>query len=352
MGLIRKLKSSWLPSSILLGMFLCWYMLHLIQNTPGRDPDPHSDEPKNFPVIFDSSPQLRIIVLTYNRSKSLKRLFDSLLLTDYQGERVVLDIWVDRSINGEVHNETVQFAKDFQFVHGEKNVYVRGQHAGIINQWLRTWKLSDNPREICVILEDDLTVSPVFYQWLKSVHSTYKDDNKISGFTLQGVGSIYSGPSALENVNVSKKHLTYLYSMPGSWGFSPKLNQWKEFITWWEKMSLDKSFHPLVPNNLATVWYSENRRQGNAQNMWTMWFIYFNWKFHKYVLYPNIMPKYKGFSYNWQEPGLNHFGHAGLPSTGPLVVKWLPEFDSLSPLPPIVFTNGTVLNELNRKITV
>ena len=36
---IRRLKLSWLPISIFLGLVLIWYMLNLIQSTPGRDID-------------------------------------------------------------------------------------------------------------------------------------------------------------------------------------------------------------------------------------------------------------------------------------------------------------------------
>jgi hypothetical protein len=38
---VRKLKLSWIPISFFLGLVLFWYMLNVIQNTPGRDIDPN-----------------------------------------------------------------------------------------------------------------------------------------------------------------------------------------------------------------------------------------------------------------------------------------------------------------------
>lgn len=241
-------------------------------------------------------------------------------------------------------------AREFVFKAGDKNVYAHGEHFGVLKQWIRTWKFLANPREIAVFLEDDLTVSPQFYRWLKVAHETYEDDDIIGGFSLQGAQAIHSGPQTLENINVSSEYLTYLYPMAGTWGFSPKFRQWHKFILWYNKMTDDVSFSPNIPDNIASVWYSKARKKGTPDNMWSIWYSFYNLKYKQYVVYPNIQPKFKGFTVNWKENGMNAHGHALQPATGTLVTEWSSRFETLPKLPPFVSTNGSVTVDLKRKI--
>lgn len=298
----------------------------------------------DFPVVFEGSPDLRIIVLAYNRSESLKRLLHSLSVAYYLGDKIALDIWIDRSAaDGKVCDKTFKTGMNFKFKYGEKAVYVHKTHMGVMKQWLGNWNYKAHPEEICVFLEDDLVVSPHFYRWLKSVHKTYDSDDRISGYTLQGAGTIHSGEKSLNNIIVPDKHSTYLYSMPGTWGFSPKREQWEKFITWYEEKSTKTHFHPIISDDIATDWYNENKKRGSLENMWSIWYIYYNYIFKKYVLYPNIQPDFQGFSFNWKEPGVNSYGHSLKPESGTLIVNWSDKYESLPTKPPIVSTNGTVV---------
>lgn len=101
--------------------------------------------PDNFGLpceIFNGSldsrktADLRIIILTYNRSSSLTRLLESLNAVRYGGDKVCIDIWVDRSKNGAVSMETVRAANKFIFFAGECKIHIQRQHVGIRGQWL------------------------------------------------------------------------------------------------------------------------------------------------------------------------------------------------------------------------
>ena len=135
----------------------------------------------------DNDFDLRVVVITFNRANSLKRLLDSLNKAEYAGDGVKVEIWIDRSQTGVIHEPTVDVAKNFQFFHGSSEVIIRPVHAGLYGQWLTTWHPMLTTTEIAVILEDDITVSPYFYKYLKTAHKKYDSFPDINGYSLQGV---------------------------------------------------------------------------------------------------------------------------------------------------------------------
>ena len=111
---------------------------------------------------------LRVIVIVYDRANSLKLCLHSLNEVDYLGDRVALDIWIDRSKKtGKIDADTYQVARDFNFTFGDVTVHNQSSHVGIIGQWLDSWQVTKDSKEIAVILEDDMTVGPHFWKWLK-----------------------------------------------------------------------------------------------------------------------------------------------------------------------------------------
>ena len=82
------------------------------------------------------SVDLRLFVLTYNRPDSVLRLLHSLNAAKYGNSSVILEVWVDRSVSGDVDKGTIAVLKNFVFKHGGYRVCVQTKHAGIIGQWL------------------------------------------------------------------------------------------------------------------------------------------------------------------------------------------------------------------------
>lgn len=68
-------------------------------------------------------PDLRIIVVVYNRPQSLERLLNSLNEAHYFKHNVELEVWIDRSKkDGSIHNATYYAASKFKFLHGKYKV--------------------------------------------------------------------------------------------------------------------------------------------------------------------------------------------------------------------------------------
>ena len=79
---------------------------------------------------------VRIIVMSYNRPRSVMRLLNSLNQVHYDDAKVVVEIWLDRATSGWYSNETESLARNFEFHYGFCDIHVHDQHVGIRGQWL------------------------------------------------------------------------------------------------------------------------------------------------------------------------------------------------------------------------
>ncbi|XP_053404857.1 uncharacterized protein LOC128558717 [Mercenaria mercenaria] len=230
---------------------------------------------------------LRIIAITYNRAGSLLRLLNSLNDAEYILDKVKLEVWIDRSVDGEVHQPTLQIANNFSFMHGHYSVEVHPKHVGILSQWISTWKPNKKSSEIAVILEDDLTVSPYFYKYLKRVHKKYDNNPKINGYALQG----YKRNHTVDNrtfLEGPKGSLVFLYPIVGFWGFSPSRTNWINFVRWCFTAVHNKSIQPYVPDIIATKNFKVLQKHGKGDSMWSIWHMYYAWKHNEFTLYTNF----------------------------------------------------------------
>jgi hypothetical protein len=139
----------------------------------------------------NTGPDLRIIVLAYDRTETLQRLLESLGKAQYGNDKVDLDIWIDKPESGPIHQDVYDIADQFQWRFGLKQVHRREYNVGLAHQWLQSWNdsipggLKETTTEKALILEDDLEVSPYFWTWLKAAHVKYGNRPDVAGFTLQ-----------------------------------------------------------------------------------------------------------------------------------------------------------------------
>ena len=222
---------------------------------------------------YDYEVALRVIVLAFNRPKSLHKCLLSLSRVDFLNDSVSVHVWLDRhNVTGKVDEATYNVAKTFNFLHGAYHVHVQPSHAGIQAQWINTWRPNINSNEIAVILEDDLTVSKFFWLWLKRAHEAYDARKDISGYGLSHPGISHLAGLTLD---VPSVHNVFLYKVICTWGFSPHRDSWREFQKWFYESEQDNSFQPLVPDILPTRWFLEEAQSGRQKELWEMWHIYF-----------------------------------------------------------------------------
>ncbi|KAK3094640.1 hypothetical protein FSP39_004315 [Pinctada imbricata] len=239
------------------------------------------------PVIEDIKPppwhkpvDFRIISLVFNRASSLKRQLDSLNTAEYFGDNVLVEIWIDRSKkDGKIDPKTYLVAKNFTFKYGDVRVHNHTRHVGLYGQWFGTWNPDPKSKEIAVFLEDDVSVSPLFYRWLKNVHKKYYRRTDVAGYSLRGTCPRYRGPYV--DIRAPETEFCMLY-----------------------------------------------RATGTSDDMWTMWHIYYTHVNNQYTLFLNF-PNKAGLTSHWQEGGLHFSKHQTLKKSAPLLTKWDPKYEHL-----------------------
>lgn len=254
-----------------------------------------------------NEPALRVIVMTMNRVGALQRLLDSLATAHYAGDRVDVDIWVDRPAGpgGELDAAVVAASHAWKWRHGVKTVRERPTHGGLFAQWLTTWNVTESTREAALILEDDLEVSPHFWVWLKGARAAYGGRPDVGGYTTQRATlrpRTNKAAGAVGPLVVPDSHPVYLYKLVGSWGFSPSRDHWLRFLSWFAAAEADPSFRPYVKNVVMTDWYKRQEGQGT---MWTMWYVRWCEDNDIYTVYANL-PGGKTLASNWRESGLHY----------------------------------------------
>ena len=207
---------------------------------------------------------------------------------------------------------------------------------------------------MALIVEDDLSISPFAYRWLRAARSFYaqrRDD--IAGLTLQSEGLIVAtshGPLTRPPATAGP---AFIYALVGTWGFAPSPEKWTAFQDWFHSQSAD--FVPLVPRLVMSEWYKIFIKNKKADTMWSMWFIRFCYDRRLFTVYSNIPNVAKAtvdrqknasttgdggvdvkaavgagcLSVNRQEPGLHYFGK-GIDNRKQLLTVWHDDFVKFS----------------------
>ena len=109
-----------------------------------------------------------IIVVAYNRVKSVRRLLDSLKHVEYFGEKVDLIVSIDNSGNTDVED----YVKNFNWTYGEIIIRTFEQRQGLKNHILSCGAYLEKYDAIAVF-EDDVIVSPAFYSFMRETVPFY-----------------------------------------------------------------------------------------------------------------------------------------------------------------------------------
>jgi len=243
----------------------------------------------------------KIIILTQRRYKSLQRLLDSIAASVYDsGPPVHLEIRVDFH-DSKYNQKTVKVAQSFAFFRGSKKVYIHNTTQGLQRAWFNAWTPTSET-ERAVILEDDMELSPLWFQWLQRAWKTYGDRNDLGGISL-----CRQRLRASDGASIIKQHdAPFLYKMVGSFGFSPNARHWKPFAKWAQGITNLALENVDVPGTISTTWHRSN------PDSWEQFWIWWCWHNQSlYTLY--VHPPNGALIAHWAEPGV-HAGAKGHPN--------------------------------------
>lgn len=226
--------------------------------------------------------KIALVAVAYKRIDCLRRLLVSLENACYT-EPVTLIISVDKSDTDIV----ARFAQEYNWPHGDKRTVLHPRNLGLRNHMLSLGQ-HFSQFDALVILEDDISVSPAFYTYVKACLSRYSTDGDIAGISL------YSHSVCNQNgypfVPAKTQYDVYFMNYAASWGQVWMKKQWEAFYQWY--LSHDEEFNLNHLPSCINRW---------PKTSWLKYHIRYCIEMHKYFVYP-----YSSYSTSNCDPGIHY----------------------------------------------
>ena len=221
----------------------------------------------NIPISKD---KIAIVVVGYNRLKSITRLLDSLAQAKYPLGGVPLVISIDCSGDDKLY----QFVREFQWPYGDKYVNIQSVRLGLKNHIYQCGNLTKYFKAI-ILLEDDLYVSPYFYKYVEKTIEKYGDNPQIAEISLYKNES--NGYVGLPFENMQTGSDVFLMQDVSTWGQCWTEQMWDGFKKWKDSHSEEYVLSVDMPSTIK-----------NWTRAWSKYYNAYVVDSRKYVLYPNI----------------------------------------------------------------
>lgn len=198
---------------------------------------------------------LPIVVVAYNRPASLIRLLHSLDTAQYNQE-VQLIISVD---GGDESSGVENMARTFQWRHGPKSVITHEVNLGLKAHVIKCCDLAMEHGG-AIVLEDDLLVSPVFYDYSQQAFDFYKNEQRIAGISLYS--HCFNETAQYPFYPIRDANNVFFMQIPASWGVVWTKEQWTGFKKWHERQGhAGNGLDALLPGDVLkwpeTSWKKE-----------------------------------------------------------------------------------------------
>lgn len=166
---------------------------------------------------------IAIVIAAYNRPASLQRLLGSVANANYKGyANIQLIISIDHS----GQNECKVIADEFEWKNGSKTVIAHAQNLGLKKHILSCGDYTAQ-YDAVIVLEDDLFVSPVFYDYAQQAYAFYKSDEQVAGIALYH--NTFNEVAYCPFEPLHDGFDNYFMQVPCSWGQLWTSEQWIGF---------------------------------------------------------------------------------------------------------------------------
>lgn len=227
-----------------------------------------------------------IVVVAYNRPRSLSRLLKSLSNARYPNKEIDLIISIDRAENNQ---NVLAVANAYEWKHGSKKVIYQEENLGLRKHILKCGNLSLEYGSV-IVLEDDLFVSPNFYFFVDQALRFSKNESKIAGISLY---NHQLNVHTRDNFSpIQDGYDNWYFQFASSWGQAWSKEQWSGFMKWYEN-------DPEIDHNNNVPAYV---RSWSAKS-WLKYNIAYLVEKDLYFLYPKI-----ALSTNFSDAG-THVGN-------------------------------------------
>ncbi len=169
-----------------------------------------------------------IAITAFNRPLALQRLLVGLLHAQYPAAEVPLVISIDRG-EGDGYFAVRQLAAQFDWPYGEKQVIRHDAHLGLVENVFFCGSLAEEYGGV-IFLEDDLSISPFFYQYGSSALRMYGEDSCIAGLSLYALW--FNGYTHQPFVPWNDGSDVFFVQVPYTIGQAWSATQWKRLREW------------------------------------------------------------------------------------------------------------------------
>ena len=232
-----------------------------------------------------------IVIASYNRPDATQRLLDSLAKADYSGyDNIDLIISIDGCkdlsdpASAKKSEDVLKTATEFNWAYGQKRIIEHPNNLGLKLHILSCGDLTGEYGSI-ILLEDDVIVSPYFYDYAVKALRFYSNENKIAQISLYNYRHCESANLPFSPIN--NGYDTYFMQVPSSWGEIWTAQQWSGFRLWL-KDATDLTPADKLPEYVKN-WGAKS---------WKKWFYKYMVDEDLYTVYP-----YLALSSNWGDAG-------------------------------------------------
>lgn len=232
-----------------------------------------------------------IVIAAYNRPDALKRLLYSISHAVYNGAAdIPLIISIDHSDCREVYH----VAASFQWKFGEKIIIKHPAPLGLRNHVLWCGDMTRQYGHI-IMLEDDLLLSPLFYQYATQAIRFYQDNDRVSVIALYSPQ--YNELTHDQFIPLEDSADIYFMQVPCSYGQIWNSTHWENFRRFVEDDETLALYDPALPREIRNNW---------GRQRWKRQFLQFMIHTDSYCVYPR-----KGLASHFGDPG-THFGNTSI----------------------------------------
>lgn len=188
-----------------------------------------------------------IVVVGYNRPEAIKRLLISINNAYYMFDDIPLFVSIDEC---ELSNEVEKVVRDMEWKHGDIIIRRFKNRQGLRRHIIQCGDLSEKYGAV-IILEDDLVVSPSFYQFTYEAVNFYRNNQQICGISLYS--HAWNGYAGISFMPMQNQYDVYMGQFSISWGQCWTAAQWKSFKEWYaeNENKLPKENFSM-PSNILT----------------------------------------------------------------------------------------------------
>jgi len=167
---------------------------------------------------------IAIAIVAFNRPASLQRLLASISRADYSGYDKI-HCYINIDFSGD--DTCWKVARDFSWTHGSLHIHQHVENLGLKQNVMLSAGLSQR-HDAVIVLEDDLMVSPAYYQYAQQALSFFQQDDNIAGIALYA--NSFNEVAYCTFDPVDDGHDNYFMQVPCSWGQMWTAKQWNKYL--------------------------------------------------------------------------------------------------------------------------